>query len=217
MDTLEKPFKNTFINHVFKFDEDTKSELCNIIQYTILSLVPVVALNKTLQKFVPEADEEKGNLEILVEIIFQVIIMFVGLFFVHRLVTYVPTYSETKYPEYNVLGIVLAVLMIVSSLQTKLGEKVSIISDRVIEVWDGRVEKNNEKPPQQIQATQQPMPPQSMPPQTTSISNLPQQQSLDFDNMYRNDQTPLVNANVPGYGQNDIMAANEAGSSFGNF
>ena len=69
----------TFVQHVFKFDEQSKKEMMNVIQYTIIALFPVVALNKLMQKYVPEADDEKGSVELLAEIVIQLIIMFVGI------------------------------------------------------------------------------------------------------------------------------------------
>ena len=45
MDNLEESAKtslskNSFFQHVFKFDDDSKSELLNIGQYSITKLVP---------------------------------------------------------------------------------------------------------------------------------------------------------------------------------
>lgn len=137
--------KKNFVKHVFSFDDDSKSEILNIIQYSLIALIPVVVLNKTMAKYIPEADENKGSLEVVAEVLIQVISMFMGLLVIHRLVTFVPTYSGTKYPEYNIIFIVLAVLMITLSLQTKLGEKVGILFDRVLELWHGRVEKPGQK------------------------------------------------------------------------
>jgi hypothetical protein len=137
--------KKNFVKHVFNFDDDSKSEILNIIQYSLVALIPVVVLNKTMAKYIPEADENKGSLEVVAEVLIQVISMFMGLLVIHRLVTFVPTYSGTKYPEYNIIFIVLAVLMITLSLQTKLGEKVGILFDRGTELWSGRVEKPGAK------------------------------------------------------------------------
>jgi hypothetical protein len=137
--------KKNFVKHVFSFDDDSKSEILNIIQYSLIALIPVVVLNKTMAKYIPEADENKGSLEVVAEVLIQVISMFMGLLVIHRLVTFVPTYSGTKYPEYNIIFIVLAVLMITLSLQTKLGEKVGILFDRVTDLWNGRVEKPQKK------------------------------------------------------------------------
>ena len=137
--------KKNFVKHVFNFDDDSKSEILNIIQYSLIALIPVVVLNKTMAKYIPEADENKGSLEIVAEVLIQVISMFMGLLVIHRLITFVPTYSGTKYPEYNITFIVLAVLMITLSLQTKLGEKVGVLFDRVLELWHGKTEKPGSK------------------------------------------------------------------------
>ena len=86
MDGLSESAKSVeqnegFVKHVFKFDDSTKKELLNIIQYAVLSVIPVVILNKSVQKLIPEADEEKGSIEILAEVLTQLIIMFLGMFF----------------------------------------------------------------------------------------------------------------------------------------
>jgi len=137
--------KKGFFKHVFNFDNDSKSDILNIIQYTLLAIIPVIILNKGMQKYVPEADEKKGSVEILAEVLIQIIIMFIGLLMIHRIVTYLPTYSGMEYPEFNIIFIILAILMITLSLQTKLGEKVSILVDRLTELWEGPQSNNKGK------------------------------------------------------------------------
>jgi hypothetical protein len=95
-----------------------------------------------MQKYVPEADEKKGSVEVLAEVLIQIIVMFMGLLLIHRIITYIPTYSGMEYPEFNIIFIVLAILMITLSLQTKLGEKVSILVDRLTELWEGKTNSN---------------------------------------------------------------------------
>jgi hypothetical protein len=133
--------KKNFVKHIFNFDDESKTEILNIIQYSLIALIPVVVLNKTMARYIPEADENKGSLEVVAEVLIQVISMFMGLLLIHRLITFVPTYSGTKYPEYNITFIILAVLMITLSLQTKLGEKVGILFDRVLDLWNGKTDK----------------------------------------------------------------------------
>ena len=48
--------QNTFLNHIFDTSEEAKAEILNVVQYAITGILPVVALNKTIQKFIPEAD-----------------------------------------------------------------------------------------------------------------------------------------------------------------
>jgi len=126
-----------FLKHVFNFDDDSKYDILNIIQYAMIALIPVIILNKSMSNYVPEADDKKSSMELSAEIIIQIIVMFIGLLIIHRGITFVPTYSGVKYPDFNIVFIILAVLMITLSLQTKLGEKVSILFDRLMDLWNG--------------------------------------------------------------------------------
>lgn len=241
MEGLEDGLKSKmgFFKHVFNFNEESKCDISNIVQYSLLSIIPIVILNKTMQKYVPEADDEKGSFELLAEIIIQVITMFLGLLVIHRIITYVPTYSGVKYEQFNIIYIILAVLMITLSLQTKLGEKVSILSDRINDLWDGKNNDKNDKnkktggkvkvsqpisqgsPGQMIlresfQSTQGSSPGIDTS-QGTLLSNLPvsqpsqgDQTTQNYNDMFRNDRISMPGASTPGFDAPQIMAANEA-------
>ena len=127
--------------------------MSNIMQYGILSVIPIVLLNKTIQQVIPEPEENKPSLEILFEIILQIIIMFIGILLIHRIITFIPTYSEVKYETFYVTNIILAFLVIVLSLQTKLGEKVNILTDRLIEVVNGNSYRENMENPKKNNAS----------------------------------------------------------------
>ena len=144
-ETINISDKPGFVKHVFNFDEESKCEILNIIQYAVLALLPIIILNKVMQKYVPEADDEKKSIEILSEVLAQVIFMFLGIFFIHRILTYIPTYSGEKYPTWNIIGPIIPMLVIITSLQTKLGEKISILVDRLVELWEGPKDTKNNK------------------------------------------------------------------------
>lgn len=214
--------KKGFFGYVFNFNEESKEEMLNIIQYAILAIIPIVILNKSLQRFIPEADEEKGTPEMVFEIIAQVIVMFLGIFFVDRIITYVPTYSGAKYSEFHVTNIVLAVLAIVLSLQTKLGEKISILTDRCMELWEGKSDSGKKKSnnknknktnasANQGQVQMQSVSQTALNTQSTPLSQLPPiQQQQDNASMGTGTPTGMYEGFAP-------MAANEAlgGSGFG--
>ena len=128
---------NSFFNHVFATSDEGKAEILNVVQYSLSAILPVVLLNKTVQKFIPEADVEKSSLELLAEIFIQTVVMFIGVVLIHRVITYFPTYSGYKYEAFNLTTVILAFLVIVLSLQTKLGIKVNILVDRALELWNG--------------------------------------------------------------------------------
>lgn len=129
--------KQTFFSHVFSTTEESKAEILNITQYSILGIIPIVCLNKMIQRFIPDADSDKSSVEILIEVLIQLIAMFVGIIFIHRMITYFPTYSEFKYDSLTLTNVVLAFLVIILSIQTKIGLKVNILVDRGLELWNG--------------------------------------------------------------------------------
>lgn len=129
--------KKTFLSHVFSMSEESNAEVLNVIQYSSLGVLPIIILNKSIQRFIPEADPDSSSIELLAEIFIQLVIMFVGIIIVHRVITYIPTYSGFKYENLNLINVVLAFLVIVLSIQTKLGLKVNILIDRGMELWNG--------------------------------------------------------------------------------
>jgi hypothetical protein len=228
--------KKGFFKHVFNFDDDSKNEILNTFQYILLAIIPVIILNKAIGKFVPEADDKKNSVEIVAEILIQIIVIFMGLLLIHRIITYIPTYSNTKYPDFHIIFIVLSILLIIMSLQTKLGEKVNILVERITELWNGHntkattdKNKGTVKVSQPISGQTQIGPITGQPSYTegTAISSLPTydqtsatQQLPNYNNMYRQDTTPLVGAASPGGGAEGFgepMAANSVlGGSFGS-
>ena len=204
----------------------------------MIALIPVIILNKSMSTYVPEADEKKSSIELSAEIIIQIIVMFIGLLIIHRVITFVPTYSGVKYPDFNIVFIILAVLMITLSLQTKLGEKVSILFDRLMDLWNGtdstkkKGKSGNVKVTQPIAGQQMggsitgQVMPQTQPTYTdgTSINSLPTssststQQLPNYDNMYKEQNTPLVNAATPGgmEGFEPAAANSVLGGGFGS-
>jgi hypothetical protein len=239
MESSDSSNKN-FFKHVFNFDDDSKSEILNLIQYALISIIPIVILNKSLAKYVPEADDKKGSLEITAEIVIQIIVMFLGILIIHRIITFIPSYSGMKYSDWSVTNPVIPMLVIILSLQTKLGEKVNILVERIVELWEGKPAKKKGGKNGTVKVSQ-PISGQmmnnaamsqalytdgtaigSLPTNTTTYGNensLAPQSLPNYDAMYKQDTTPLVNAASPGQteGFSEPMAANAVlGGSFGS-
>ena len=124
-------------------------------------------------------------------------------------------------------------------MQSKMGEKVQILVDRLWDLYEGQTGSKQQVQPKKGQAGQvrvtQPLSqqysgnpnidiPQQLQPQMTNMKSgtneysmnqqMPQQQSEpDFNNMYAGPQNPMVGANSP---MMEPMAANDAfGGGFG--
>ena len=223
-----------FFQYVFKFDGDEKAVMMNIIQHTLLAIIPIVVLLKAVKVYVPEADEEKDNLMILFEIVAQSCFMFISFYFILRMISFIPTYSEVKYPKIHVLSMILPVLLITMTMQTKLGDKVQIIVDRISELYYGKEEKKSGKKAQ-VRVSQPLSPQLSAPPsvhtmglsspQMTNNKSTSNEYSINpqtatqgapnFNSMYGGPTTQMQNAAGPGdFDTMEPMAANDG--SFGS-
>ena len=219
----------SFINYVLTLDEDNKIDLLNIIQYTVLAIIPIILILKAVKHFVPEEDESKGNLEILLESVGQIIFMLIGLWFTDRIIRYFGTYSGKEYQAFNSITFILPFLLILSTMQTKLGSKINILIERTMDLINGNNEaKENVKQEKNVKVSQ-PIAGQHQPsqadtldtsqllPSNRGLTSIPQQNTnnTDFNDMYQNTSNPLQNADTPG--QNEPLAANDGGSMFGSW
>ena len=127
----EPPTQNGgFIKHLSNFDNDTKCELLNIVQYVLLAIIPMALLNYGISSVIPEPDESKSNIEISIELAGHLILILLGVFFVHRIVTYVPTYSGRAFGNMNLFSVILVLLVLCYESSTTVGKKTKILVER---------------------------------------------------------------------------------------
>ena len=136
---------NTIIKHIFKFDDDTKSTLMNLSQYTVLAIIPVAILQNISEKVFPEFDASKGTIELLAEILGQSLMTLLGLFFIHRVITAVPTFSGSAMGDLNLFSIIVVFLLTSFMFDGKVEKKFKAISDRMMELWDGKSSDDKDK------------------------------------------------------------------------
>tara|TARA_B100000780_G_scaffold128258_1_gene89931 strand:+ start:201 stop:962 length:762 start_codon:yes stop_codon:yes gene_type:complete len=144
MDSLEFGSSNNlspgdFFNHVFNFDTENKANMLNLVQYILIGIIPVVLTLKAIKQYVPEEDEDKGNLEISLEVSLQLFAIFFSIWFIDRMIRYFPTYAGVSYHKFNELNFVLPLLIILVTMQTKLGAKINILSERIMDLWNGNM------------------------------------------------------------------------------
>jgi len=237
-----KVIKNGFINHVFNFDNETKTEALNIGQYLLLAIIPMGFYNYMVDSVIPEIDESKSNLEILAEVVGQLTLILAGMFFIHRLITFVPTYSGRAMGDMNLFSIILLILLVLYESHTKVGEKTKILLNRVKEMWDGKKQETKKVQNGSVVKVSQPISRAGMPTHAPSRSdylqsnnamssptqmlpppqNTPSQQIPTPDSGANNDMynsggfNGLVDANSPIQSQ-EPMAANDALGGFTRF
>ena len=228
----------SFVQHVFNFDEENKATIFNMLQYTLLSIIPVLIVLKVIKYVVPEEDESKGSLEILAESVGQLLLIILAIWFINKIITYIPTYSGEKYHKFNEISFIIPFVIILATMQTKLGAKFNILIDRTTDMWYGRsqqpIQQGGEQSNVKVIQPFSGMPP-AMPtkqsnhidasqllPSNGALTSMPampmqqqqqQQQLPDYNNMYQNNPTPLPNTVFPPQ-NNEPMAANEGFGAF---
>jgi hypothetical protein len=160
MDKLSSSVKSSqndslgFFKYVFNFDDDNKVNIMNMIQYTILSIIPVLIILKVTKNIVPEEDESKGSLEILVESVGQIVLIMLSIWFTNKIIQYIPTYSGEDYPKFNAVTFIIPFLIILATMQTKLGAKLNILVDRTMDLINGKGQEQKQGQGQQGQGQQ---------------------------------------------------------------
>lgn len=224
-----------FFKHMTSFDDESKCQVMNMIQFAILSIIPGILILKAIKHFIPEEDESKGTLEITAECVGQIALLLLAIWFSDRAIRYVPTYSDCEYLKFDPYSMILPLIILMLTMQTKLGAKISILIDRAVEAWGGKQEDVSRPKNSGKVIVSQPLAGQHYPSQADSLdqsqllpsmpgmTGMPQQQSPDFNQMYQNNVTPMPGAATPGEGMGMMMdqgpmAANAAlGGSFSNW
>ena len=127
---MEETKKRNFFSHVFDFNDDSRHEMFNVAQYSVLATILVALLNKLFEVYMPEPEKEKGAPALALETTLQVVLTFVALVFIHRIIEAIPTFSGKKYGTYNLIPVVLPVLVVMLSLNSGIGRKVSMLFDK---------------------------------------------------------------------------------------
>ena len=135
-----------FMEHMTKMDDESKSLLMNMTQYAVLVSIPILALNYVTEIVFPEHEESKGNFELVVEILGEVVFTLISLFFINRLVTFVPTYSGTPMDSVNFMSIAILFVLSQSTCScSELAKKLNALAKRIQKLWNGEEEEKPKK------------------------------------------------------------------------
>ena len=131
----ESSNKSGFFKSFFSLTKDEKSESLNFLQYTILAIVPLVILARVNQLIWPVADEKKGSIEILAEVLGEVLFTGIIVFIVYRIIDFIPTYSGVPLKGINMLSIVTVFMLTLPwyDSTSNLGTKVKNLHSRIDE------------------------------------------------------------------------------------
>jgi hypothetical protein len=131
------PEKLGFFSYVFNFDTENKTAIFNMLQYAVLAVIPVILTLRLIKSIIPEDDEYKGSIEITFEVIAQIIVLVLAVWYTNKIIRYIPTYTGIPYSPFSETSAIIPFVIILITMQTKLGAKVNILIDRVSEYIRG--------------------------------------------------------------------------------
>jgi hypothetical protein len=97
-----------------------------------------------MKKYIPSENDKKASIEILIELVLQLILIFASFWFINKLISFVPTYSTAPYPHFNIIQFVIPTIFILFSMNSTISEKATILLNRTLVVL-GLVKENNDE------------------------------------------------------------------------
>jgi len=134
-----------FVEHVFNLNNDSKNEIFNAVQYLAMIFIPLLFLNNIVESLIPKLDPKKSNPELLGEILGHSLFLICSIVFLHRIISFFPTYSGRDYDKISLIEFVLFVVLAVPKISNKSKE----LFKRLNIAWEGKEEakksnKNNQ-------------------------------------------------------------------------
>jgi hypothetical protein len=123
-----KPITNQgFFSYVFMLSKFKQADLLNFIQYSTLSIIPFLLLYYFIKKYGPRVTYKDSSIYILGATLFAMIIFIVGIFFIDRIVNFIPTLSGKYYDVINLTNISIILIMCLLIIRAGYMERMSIL------------------------------------------------------------------------------------------
>ena len=129
---MEESKKINFFTHVFNFDDESRQDMANIAQYTVIGVILVLLWNKVIETYSPIVDPDKGTAMLMAEVAVQISVLFLGLMFLHRIIDFIPTLSGVKYAPMNMITVILPALVLLLQDTSNVGMKARLIWEKVM-------------------------------------------------------------------------------------
>lgn len=191
---MEDELKSTvkFTEHLF---DGSGNKIMNSIQYTAMSIVPLLMVNSVLETQLPAFSHNTPPISMIIETAVHMIVLLIVLYFVDRTIRYFPSATGDKYGEvsFETIGLLL-VLMVVNSQNSHLGKKVIHLTRHARERFTNREGIGESKAlPTNTSTTTTPSPPPSTVSETNDSEPTPNADKITIKDSFtqRGGVTPM--------------------------
>jgi len=127
MDEIKPITNQGFFSYVFKLSKFKQADLLNFSQYTALSIIPLMLFYFYIKKYTPSITYQSSSLYICIITFIEILLFVVAIFFIDRIVNYIPTFSGKYYDTINLVNISILFVMIILLSQAGYRERTSIL------------------------------------------------------------------------------------------
>lgn len=128
MDDSIKPITNQgFFSYVFKLSKFKQEDLLNIIQYSSLSVFPIMLFIYFTKKYSPTATHEDSSVYMFIITFIELMFMIIGIFFIDRIINYIPTFSGKYYETINLTTVIIVFVTLMLLSHAGFRERTAIL------------------------------------------------------------------------------------------
>jgi len=130
MDEIKPITNQGFFSYVFKLSKFKQADLLNFIQYCMISIIPFILIYYFIKKFSFSITYKDSSLYILSITFLSIIAFTIGIFFIDRIVNYIPALSGKFYDIINITNMSIVIIMLLLIVRSGYLERTSILLSR---------------------------------------------------------------------------------------
>jgi hypothetical protein len=136
MEDIKTTINQGFFSYIFNLSKLQQSELFNFIQYSLLCIVPVLLLIFYVKKYGLKATYRDTSLYIVSITLLSIILLITGIFFIDRIINYIPTLSGVYYNVANLTNISIVLIMTLLLIRVGYMERTGILLYRLDNIFN---------------------------------------------------------------------------------
>jgi len=136
MEDIKTTINQGFFSYVFKLSKLQQSELLNFIQYSLLCIIPVLLLLFYVKKYSLKTTFRDTSLYIVSVTLLSIILLLTGIFFIDRIINYIPTLTGVYYNVTNLTNISIVLIMTLLLIRLGYMERTGILLYRLDNIFN---------------------------------------------------------------------------------
>ena len=127
MNNIDSTTNGGFFSYVFKLSKFKQADLLNFVQYSSLSIFPVLILYYLIKKFSFRCTYADSSLYIISITLLPIVLFVIGIYFIDRLINFIPSLSGKYYDVINLTNISILIIIILLASKGGYQERTSIL------------------------------------------------------------------------------------------